>query len=331
MAKATRSPVLGYNHNVRYHGRIYHVQTEDSGPGHTRVFTHLFFEGTIIASKRYDYADDFNDEAVKGVMQAQHKGILKELKQGLFDPKIVAFFATRGQDGFLDAAGPTGADVGDQTLETPGPPTWGSTDVHPVTGGAAPVAPPPAPPVVPVAQGTILVPALDLDALPPIEPDEPPLPPVIVDAPGTHQGVGVYSMRGRVAERPFETPPEGVQPRPTPPPAGRAPVVVIRPPVRRPLPRPPSASPPPGGVVVQRTVVVGVGGNGPGGQRPRRPRPAVPYVVKEGSHPIVQNPRAAQVAPPIPGSTPQPPATISDKSLDEVILAYLSQDNEPKR
>src|SRR5262245_15314083 len=29
MAKPLRSPVLGYNHNVRYHGRVFHVQTED--------------------------------------------------------------------------------------------------------------------------------------------------------------------------------------------------------------------------------------------------------------------------------------------------------------
>ena len=61
----------------------------------------------------------------------------------------------------------------------------------------------------------------------------------------------------------------------------------------------------------------------------------MPYVVKEGSHPLVQNPRAAQVAPPVPTRYPSPApaqaATISDKSLDEVILAYLSQDSDPKR
>ena len=32
MPKPTRSPVLGYNHNLKYRGRIFHVQTEDSGP-----------------------------------------------------------------------------------------------------------------------------------------------------------------------------------------------------------------------------------------------------------------------------------------------------------
>jgi hypothetical protein len=92
--------------------------------------------------------------------------------------------------------------------------------------------------------------------------------------------------------------------------------------------------------VVQRTVVVGARGPaGPGGIR--RPRPAVPYVVKEGSHQLVRNQGAAQVAPPV-NSRPVPPvhrnisptpqaATISDKSLDEVILAYLSQDSDGKR
>src|ERR1051326_2938636 len=47
MAKPHRSPLLGYNHNVKYRGRIFHVQTEDSGPANPRLFTHLYYEGTI--------------------------------------------------------------------------------------------------------------------------------------------------------------------------------------------------------------------------------------------------------------------------------------------
>ena len=50
-----RSPVLGYNHNVRYAGRLWHVQTEDSGVNNPHIFTHLFHDGTILATKRVDY------------------------------------------------------------------------------------------------------------------------------------------------------------------------------------------------------------------------------------------------------------------------------------
>ena len=38
---AKRSPILGYNHNVRYRGLIFHVQTEDSGLMNPHLFTHL--------------------------------------------------------------------------------------------------------------------------------------------------------------------------------------------------------------------------------------------------------------------------------------------------
>ena len=81
MAKPARSPLLGYNHNVKYGGHIFHVQTEDSGPGNPHVFTHLFFEGSILASKRGQYEPDLPEDEVRAMMQAQHKAILKELKQ----------------------------------------------------------------------------------------------------------------------------------------------------------------------------------------------------------------------------------------------------------
>src|SRR5882724_11426117 len=42
-----RSPILGYNHNVRYRGLVFHVQTEDSGVASPHLFTHLFHTGVI--------------------------------------------------------------------------------------------------------------------------------------------------------------------------------------------------------------------------------------------------------------------------------------------
>ena len=55
MTQRARSPVLGYNHNLRHGGRVFHVQTEDSGQGYARLHTHLFFEGTILSSKKQEY------------------------------------------------------------------------------------------------------------------------------------------------------------------------------------------------------------------------------------------------------------------------------------
>src|SRR6185503_19357424 len=87
-----RSPVLGYNHNVRYAGRLWHVQTEDSGVANPHVFTHLFHDGTILATKRLDYDPASEVAAVQKLMQTQHKALLRELKAGVFDEKIGKFF-----------------------------------------------------------------------------------------------------------------------------------------------------------------------------------------------------------------------------------------------
>ena len=80
-----RPPLLGYNHNVRHAGRLFHVQTEDSGLVRLYVTTHLFFEGTILSTSRLQYTADEADEAVQKKMQVQHKTMLKRLRDGDFD------------------------------------------------------------------------------------------------------------------------------------------------------------------------------------------------------------------------------------------------------
>jgi hypothetical protein len=83
-----RSPILGYNHNVRYRGVVFHVQTEDSGLINPHLFTHLFHGGVIVSTRKLVYDPDADDGVVKSLMQAQHKAVMKELKRGLFDDKI---------------------------------------------------------------------------------------------------------------------------------------------------------------------------------------------------------------------------------------------------
>ena len=56
MAQPTKKMVVGFNHNINYKGRVYHVQTEDSGIGNPHLITHLFVGGNILASKKSSYA-----------------------------------------------------------------------------------------------------------------------------------------------------------------------------------------------------------------------------------------------------------------------------------
>jgi hypothetical protein len=88
VAQAKRSPILGYNHNVKYRGVVFHVQTEDSGLLNPHLFTHLFHGGVIVSTRKLVYDAGSNEDAIKALMQAQHKAVMKDLMKGAFDEKI---------------------------------------------------------------------------------------------------------------------------------------------------------------------------------------------------------------------------------------------------
>lgn len=87
--------VVGFNHNFRYAGEIYHIQTEDSGLRSPNIVTLLYQGGTILASKKTSYADiakvDNLDQVVEELMKEQHKNMLRDLKAGEFDAVIRRF------------------------------------------------------------------------------------------------------------------------------------------------------------------------------------------------------------------------------------------------
>jgi hypothetical protein len=321
MSRPARSPLLGYNHNVKYGGYIFHVQTEDSGPSNPHLFTHLFYEGSILASKRGQYEAEAPEDEVRALMQAQHKAILKELKQAAYDDRIGRFFSLRGEpfpaSDFLPPA-----------------------DEPAAPAGALPPAdtdPSPAPAPEPVAD------VLDLDAVPaaPVERRTPEPLPVHFTRPSL-PGPGAYTFRRPGRENPAEPAPE----RPAAAAPSRSPTAPRAPAVRPATP-----------VVVQRQVVVGAGAPATVSTRKgtatpvrRRPVSGGPYVVKEGSHvnvaaaasrgadgaarPIapgseaVDAPRTAE--PRRPREEASPSSFVTDQSLDDVILAYLSH-GEGKR
>ena len=81
--------IPGFNHNIKHKGRIFHIQTEDSGPKNPHIITHLFVGGNILASKKTQYSDivgqpDY-EKAVRSMMEEQHKQMLRNLVNGVFD------------------------------------------------------------------------------------------------------------------------------------------------------------------------------------------------------------------------------------------------------
>jgi hypothetical protein len=89
MPKTFEKAVTGFNHNIKHKGKVYHVQTEDSGVNNPHIITHLFVGGNILASKKTSYADILNaenlQEVVRELMEEQHKEMLRNLINGVYD------------------------------------------------------------------------------------------------------------------------------------------------------------------------------------------------------------------------------------------------------
>ena len=89
MAKTFEKAVTGFNHNIKHKGKMYHVQTEDSGRANPHIITHLFVGGNILASKKTSYADILNaenlSEVVRELMEEQHKEMLRNLINGVYE------------------------------------------------------------------------------------------------------------------------------------------------------------------------------------------------------------------------------------------------------
>ena len=89
MSKTFEKAVTGFNHNIKHKGKVHHVQTEDSGVNNPHVITHLFVGGNILATKKSSYQDLVKShnlsELVKDMMEAQHKEMLRNLINGVYD------------------------------------------------------------------------------------------------------------------------------------------------------------------------------------------------------------------------------------------------------
>jgi hypothetical protein len=299
-----RSPVLGYNHNVRYAGRLWHVQTEDSGVNNPHIFTHLFHNGTILATSRADYDPASEVGAVQKVMQVQHKAMLRDLKQGAFDEKITRFF---------------GEPIVKEPEETtdPGQSLSAEFESAPKTDPTMQAPPPSAAQQVPAQR----------QAPPPA-------------ARTASSSVNVPHSRPHSTTRPNLTPSRPAIPvaasrsstpsAPSHPHSPRAPVTGIggRRAQSGQIAHPYGGGKPTAeGVVVARPSVI-VGGDPQG----TSPRATVGTRQRSFTPPP---PSGHQAPPPQPSKTPTSDNIfggdlISEKSLDEVILAYLSEDLNEK-
>jgi hypothetical protein len=156
MSQRARSPVLGYNHNLRHGGRVFHVQTEDSGLGYARLYTHLFYEGTILSSKKQEYDPSAPEDVVRSAMQKLHKLMIMELTHAEHDARIAAFFTARGEPATLADPAQVGAGAAVPVAQAPSP-SPARVEAPAIEPAPAPVVPAPVVPakVVPKPMVTV--------------------------------------------------------------------------------------------------------------------------------------------------------------------------------
>jgi hypothetical protein len=90
---AFRRAQVGYNDNLKYRGRVYHIQTEDSGIDKPQIVTHLFADGgRVLKSYKRSYLDAIErpdiDAYVRALMKAQQMEMASALREGKLDGVI---------------------------------------------------------------------------------------------------------------------------------------------------------------------------------------------------------------------------------------------------
>jgi hypothetical protein len=78
-------PPRGYNHDVRYRGRVFHVQSEVTVGRRPQICTQLFVGGAVLATASRAVSSDTSAHEIEQLMRAQHKSLLRELCRGSYD------------------------------------------------------------------------------------------------------------------------------------------------------------------------------------------------------------------------------------------------------
>jgi len=115
--------IPGFNTNVRYGGRVFHVQTADSRRDNPHVISHVDYGGTILASEKRKYDHLLQtagiDGSVRRLMEEQHKSMLQRLQDGGLD-EVIAQRLDAGAAPSPDANAETGSNL-EQASESAAP------------------------------------------------------------------------------------------------------------------------------------------------------------------------------------------------------------------
>jgi hypothetical protein len=323
-------PLLGFNNNVRHRGRIFHIQTEDSGVRFPRIVTHLFADGgRIVKTARTDYTEHLEKSdmsaVVRGMMKEQHKAMFAALRAGEMDPLLESVCGPL--DALRSKAPPSQADPTSQPdLATArvlvGPSHTPVAAKPPEPAAATTPAPAPTPtPRSPSSDSLLSQPGPVADAQAVIESMQ-----SLRDAEGRPPQRSISNPNLRKPTPSVTPPPSGAfdfdvaSLDDNPPKTSQTPAL---PPLRPPHKSSPSARPP----IPARPVAAAA----------TEAAPAVPVgaaatgTADLGPSSLGRPQTRLAAAPPVNARSIFGDGAISEQSLDEVILSYLAEDlEEPK-
>jgi len=84
--------LTGFNTDIKFAERVYHVQTEDRGLGNPVVESLVYVGGEILLSKKSPYTqhvqgDRVDEKAVRELMDHQHRRVIEAIRRGRLDSK----------------------------------------------------------------------------------------------------------------------------------------------------------------------------------------------------------------------------------------------------
>lgn len=83
--------ITGFNQDVTYKNKVYHVQTEDRGKTNPVIESLIYVGGEILASKRISYEklmkEGYEEAKVAALLEQQHRRIVVDIKLGKYAPE----------------------------------------------------------------------------------------------------------------------------------------------------------------------------------------------------------------------------------------------------
>ena len=128
--------LIGFNNDVEFNSRMFHIQTEDNGIKNASITTILFFQGQILDTKNASYGDlitrfkGTKEEELEGAIKQRmvdlHRTLYKNLFNGMYVENTERILRTKGkatagksQPGLKKMPAPAAAAKGSRPVRVP--------------------------------------------------------------------------------------------------------------------------------------------------------------------------------------------------------------------